>query len=1045
MNLKRKTLSWPMLTALASALAMPCAALAQNGTQIETITYHDNTNLWKLGQVAQRTLGGKVVSSRTYHPTYALPLTFSSFGKLRQTVGYDLTSSVASGQRGTIATSTDGNGNTTVISQWMRGIPQLIGFADGTSQSAVVDLRGWLTSATDQNGFTTSYNYDAMGRIAAVTHPSGDTTAWNVTTQAFQQINAVEYGIPAGHWRQTVTTGNRSKVVYFDAMWRPLVTREQDNANPVGTARFQRFTYDYEGRVTFSSYPGASHALSTGQWTQYDALGRQVSVLQDSEHGQLTTLHQYLAGFQTRVIDPKGNQTTTSYLTYDQPTTDWPTWISHPEGAYTHIQRDVLGKPLQLRRSNSPSPTGGTLGVNRSYAYNDHEELCRVVEPETGATLMGYDAAGNLTWSAAGLPVGQNCEATGTTAAVLARRSTRQYDARNRLVTLGFPDNNGNQTWTYTPDGLPATITTLNDGGANSVVNTYTYNKRRMMTAETSGIAGWYTWGIGYGYNANGDLASQSYPTGLSVNYAPNALGQPTQAGSFATGVQYYPNGAIKQFTYGNGLVHTMVQNARQLPARSTDTGGALDHEYGYDQNGNVLATFDHNDSARSRWMAYDGLDRLTDAGSVVFGGDHWHRFTYDQLNNLKSWKLAGVKDFANYVYDGKNRLSAIQNTSGIQLHGMQYDVQGNRTAKDGYGSVFDFGNRLRAASGPGGWEYYRYDGHGRRVLAWTPAGSKLTMYSSSGQPLYQHSDPKAKTIENIYLGGSLVAARETPFGGSTIAKYQHTDALGSPVAVTDQAGTVIERIDYDPYGGLINGTVDGIGYTGHVMDPTTGLTYMQQRYYDPGIGVFLTVDSVAANGTTGTNFNRYWYANNNPYRYTDPDGRWAEDLILGIPSIILGAKSFSDNIRDGNYGSAVVDGLGIIADAAAIATPGVPGGAGLGIKAARGADEAIDAARGADSAVNGLKLNKQLASEQQLGEVMSGSGEVIAGGASRNELRDAPRLAETYGGEASDWTKVSSSSHTAPDGQQFSTHAYQNQSTGQVVEPKTKVVEENR
>jgi RHS repeat-associated protein len=65
-----------------------------------------------------------------------------------------------------------------------------------------------------------------------------------------------------------------------------------------------------------------------------------------------------------------------------------------------------------------------------------------------------------------------------------------------------------------------------------------------------------------------------------------------------------------------------------------------------------------------------------------------------------------------------------------------------------------------------------------------------------------------------------------------------------------------------------------GIGYTGHVMDGATGLTYMQQRYYDQSIGRFLSVDPVVANGHTGINFNRYRYALNNPYRFTDPDGR---------------------------------------------------------------------------------------------------------------------------------------------------------------------------
>lgn len=107
--------------------------------------------------------------------------------------------------------------------------------------------------------------------------------------------------------------------------------------------------------------------------------------------------------------------------------------------------------------------------------------------------------------------------------------------------------------------------------------------------------------------------------------------------------------------------------------------------------------------------------------------------------------------------------------------------------------------------------------------------------------------------------------------------EYIHTDALGTPVAVTNSAGVVIERSEYEPYGQLLNRPLtDGPGYTGHVSDAATGLSYMQQRYYDPGIGRFLSVDPVTANGNTGANFNRYWYANSNPYKFTDPDGRQA-------------------------------------------------------------------------------------------------------------------------------------------------------------------------
>ncbi len=54
-------------------------------------------------------------------------------------------------------------------------------------------------------------------------------------------------------------------------------------------------------------------------------------------------------------------------------------------------------------------------------------------------------------------------------------------------------------------------------------------------------------WTITHAYNASVHLSAHSYPGGLTVSYAPNALGQPTQAGSYATGVNYHPNGAISQ------------------------------------------------------------------------------------------------------------------------------------------------------------------------------------------------------------------------------------------------------------------------------------------------------------------------------------------------------------------------------------------------------------------------------------------------------------------------------------------------------------------
>jgi RHS repeat-associated protein len=124
-----------------------------------------------------------------------------------------------------------------------------------------------------------------------------------------------------------------------------------------------------------------------------------------------------------------------------------------------------------------------------------------------------------------------------------------------------------------------------------------------------------------------------------------------------------------------------------------------------------------------------------------------------------------------------------------------------------------------------------------------------------------------------LWLGSGLAAHAQTT------VEYIHTDALGTPIAVTDANKVVIETTEYEPYGAQVAGPVkDGPGYTGHAQDVATGLTYMQQRYYDPQSGVFLSVDPVTATSDPIGQFHRYRYASNNPYRFIDPDGRQSAD-----------------------------------------------------------------------------------------------------------------------------------------------------------------------
>ncbi|NHA16184.1 RHS repeat-associated core domain-containing protein [Thioalkalivibrio sp. XN279] len=136
--------------------------------------------------------------------------------------------------------------------------------------------------------------------------------------------------------------------------------------------------------------------------------------------------------------------------------------------------------------------------------------------------------------------------------------------------------------------------------------------------------------------------------------------------------------------------------------------------------------------------------------------------------------------------------------------------------------------------------------------------------------------------MKKLWAALLLACLLVTPAQAETVT-YLHTDLLGSVVLETDQNRNVVARYEYEPYGLPRQAVVDQPGYTGHVHDAGSGLVYMQQRYYDPEVGRFLSIDPVGVDLATGANFNRYWYGNENPYTYTDPDGRNAVAGIGGI------------------------------------------------------------------------------------------------------------------------------------------------------------------
>lgn len=152
---------------------------------------------------------------------------------------------------------------------------------------------------------------------------------------------------------------------------------------------------------------------------------------------------------------------------------------------------------------------------------------------------------------------------------------------------------------------------------------------------------------------------------------------------------------------------------------------------------------------------------------------------------------------------------------------------------------------------------------------------------------------------------------------------YYHNDALGSPIVATGKEGDVLWREAYSPYGSRLvyesreqscdAGTcvpIESIWdekhwYTGKLEETRTGIQYFGARWYEPELGRFLSVDPVQFRDDNPFSFNRYTYANGNPYRYIDPDGREVVQVGISVrlPKVLGWAqKALGREIRVGGF-----------------------------------------------------------------------------------------------------------------------------------------------
>ena len=797
-----------------------------------------------------------------------------------------------------------------------------------------VDNYGNVRKSTDFEGVSTSYTYDEGNRLTGVNY---ENAFWSDATIFYNDEEN----------SRTVSLGNFLKTQYLNGINQIKKIHVRDSQN-YQTNRYSVFKYDSFGRLIFKSIWSDMDSPIDGTHYEYDILGRRVE--ERLSVSDTTRRWEYLAGNKIKFLDGRNFATTTTYesrgrhhllqpieieaettvaVTAGPPTgncrffiQEYNFWFNFPCGEFGMAPSDGAGIPAELIRTslsynhfgNVESITQGGIMENR--IYDEFQQLCKIVRPDSGINTYEHSPLGQKVWQALGASTSTyGCGGTDNNAKV-----NYTYDYRGDLWKTSLADGSLISEIRLDANGSRELVR------SQHVTSTFALDDRGNVKSQNTSIAG-VDYQFGWTYDSLGNMDSVTYPDSRTVEYQNNALGQATTVGDYVHSARYHPQGPLERFNYGNGIQRFFQMDASGLPESIIDSFGnqsPIYHTYEFDKEFNVTAIHDTEIPDYSLTnLEYDGVNRLTS------GEGYWGQmsFDYDDMGNIKKYQLGD--DILDYQYANNNRLSSI---SGARQRTFNYDTKGNVTHNGQHAFYYNHVNQLYRADSN---IHFQYDGNNLRTIKSTPSGTTHFVYGPNSE-LLSRKDPDGTQINYIYLDGKVVAE-----DNSGTVTYLHNDILGSVVGRSNASADIIARYHYEPFGKSLDSQVsnslanNSLGYTGHLQDTDVDLTYMKARYYDPVIGRFYSNDPVGVMGHDFAvhGFNRYAYGNNNPYKYVDPTGQIAES-VWDAASLSVGLVSLGNNIAAGNWSAAGMDTIGVIADAAALAIPVVPGGASIAIKA---------------------------------------------------------------------------------------------------------------
>lgn len=617
-------------------------------------------------------------------------------------------------------------------------------------------------SESDWKGVATTHTYDALNRR-------------DKTTNRNAQIMTYKYDLVGNKIEQT-DYENRVTAFVYDKLDRLTKTTENATGSDI---RITSQDYDAEGNVTLvtdanshtTEYRYDKRYLRTqkinhdGKIYQqnYDAVG---NVIEDINENSVSTFYVY--DKQNRRVEMRNNDGVNSdYVTqYAYDTNGNVTSVIDPRGNERTTTYDAINRPLiekdfgGFANSYAYSDAGRIVtvtdarSISRTTEYDGLERIIRQTQGDGGVVLSQYDANGNnsqitdarnnvssIIYDVLDRPTTINA-ALGTT----AKRTTKKeydrvgnviadidgrnlrteyvYDGLNQLVSTKDPfnytqsfsydnvgnklsetDKRGNST-TFAYDSLNR-LTTVTDTAPFNFTLSYTYDNVSNRLTETDKRGTVTT----HSYDGLNRLTQSSKNNVLLVRNEYDGNDNVTatiDANNNRTELSYTARNQLEKTDFadattasraydavGNLLSETdeVLQTSRYGYDNENRLASATNHAqeitaYTFDKNGNKLTT---TKPKQNGWThTYDALDRLQTAVNLL---GHRTQYEYDANDNLAA-QIDAENQRVEYAYDELNRRNKhTQNkVSGNLLVTYGYDENGNMTSRtDAKGQLFSY------------------------------------------------------------------------------------------------------------------------------------------------------------------------------------------------------------------------------------------------------------------------------------------------------------------------------------------------------------------